>query len=72
MERPVTNWLDVASSAIRRVGYDRETRRMVIDFHDSLPHYTYCNVPESVFIDLVNASSVGRYYQSFIKDNYPC
>ncbi len=66
------NWVNVKSSAIRRIGYDSPTNRMYIDFEDSDPYYTFCRVPESVFQDFVNARSVGRYYHAHIKDKYDC
>lgn len=32
--------------------------------------YRYYNVPEHVFLGLINASSKGRYYNAYIKDRY--
>ena len=66
------NWVNVRSSAIRKIGYEAETSRMYIDFEDSDPYYTYCRVPEHVFQSFVNARSVGRFYHAQIKDNYDC
>ncbi|RBP78626.1 KTSC domain-containing protein [Marinomonas rhizomae] len=66
------NWVNVRSSAIRKIGYDASTSRMYIDFEDSDPYYTYCRVPEYVFQEFINASSVGRYYHAYIKDKYDC
>lgn len=66
------NWINVSSSAIRKIGYDGITNRMYIDFEDSDPYYTFCNVPESVFRDFISASSVGSYYHRNIKDRYQC
>lgn len=66
------NWVSVSSSAIRKIGYDASTSRMYVDFEDSDPYYTFCRVPETVFLDFINASSVGRHYHLFIKDRYDC
>jgi hypothetical protein len=66
------NWVSVRSSAIRKIGYDSSTNRMYIDFEDSDPYYTYCRVPDNVFKDFINATSVGRYYHAYIKDRYDC
>lgn len=65
-------WIQVRSSAIRKIGYESATSRMYIDFEDSDPYYTYCNVPEHVFRKFVSAHSVGRYYHDNIKDKYEC
>lgn len=68
----MTEWVNVHSSAIRRVGYDSGSMRMYIDFEDSDPVYTFCRVPERVFQEFVNARSVGGYYHAYIKDRYHC
>lgn len=56
------NWVQVNSSAIRQIGYDSSSSRMYVDFEDSDPYYTFCGVPEQVFQEFMNSSSVGRYY----------
>ncbi|WP_369128000.1 MULTISPECIES: KTSC domain-containing protein [unclassified Pseudoalteromonas] len=66
------NWINVRSSAIRKIGYDASISRMYIDFEDSDPYYNYCRVPEHVFQEFINANSVGRYYHAYIKDKYDC
>jgi hypothetical protein len=63
--------IPVRSTAISAVGYDKETKRMSIKFKQGHT-YDYCRVPESIFLGLISASSKGRYYDSFIKDNYDC
>lgn len=68
----MTEWVSVDSSAIRSIGYDSGTQQLFIDFEDSDPVYIFCNVPETVFRDFVNARSVGRYYHAHIKDQYDC
>jgi len=65
-------WVDVRSSAINKIGYESSTHTMYIDFNNSDPHYPFCNVPEEVFKEFVNASSAGRYYHDHIKDRYEC
>lgn len=66
------DWVVVRSSAIRKIGYESLTSRMYIDFEDSDPVYTFCNVPEHVFREFVSARSVGQYYHRYIKDKYDC
>lgn len=65
-------WVNVISSAIRKIGYDSTTNRMYIDFEDSDPYYTFCRVPETIFREFVSAISVGQYYHQNIKDKYDC
>ena len=66
------NWINVRSTAVRKIGYDSSNSRMYIDFEDSEPYYTYCRVPENVFNSFVSAGSVGSYYHRYIKDRYDC
>lgn len=66
------DWVNVRSSAIRKIGYDASVSRMHIDFEDSHPYYTFCRVPEHVFREFISAGSVGRYYHQHIKDKYDC
>lgn len=65
-------WVNVNSTAIRRIGYDALTMQMYIDFEDSAPYYTFCEVPEGVVRKFASASSVGKYYHQYIKDRYSC
>lgn len=68
----MTEWVNVNSNAIRRIGYDAAANRMYIDFESSDPVYTFCRVPESVFREFIHAHSVGQYYHRYIKDRYDC
>lgn len=68
----MTEWVAVRSSAIGAIGYERETRRMYVDFHDSSPVYIFCEVPEAVFRQFVSAPSIGRFYHRHVRDRYPC
>ncbi len=63
-------WVNVRSSAIRKIGYDSSSNQMYIDFEDSDPFYTYCRVPENIFKSFITARSVGGYYHQHIKDRY--
>lgn len=68
----MTEWVNVRSTAIRRIGYDSTSMRMYIDFEDSDPVYIFCRVPEYVFQEFVNSSSKGQHYHRCIKDRYDC
>ncbi|MCB8877615.1 KTSC domain-containing protein [Acidisoma silvae] len=58
------------SKAIASADYDPTTRRLVIQFRDGWKHYTYYNVPASVYQGLLQAPSAGRYVDTQIKPYY--
>lgn len=60
--------IKVQSSNLDLVGYDKETKSLVIKFHNG--SYKYFGVPKQIFLNLLNASSKGRYHNDFIKDVY--
>jgi hypothetical protein len=57
----------VNSSAIRAVGFDGDT--LTVEFHTGRT-YDHPGVPESVFLGLMSASSMGRYYNLYIRGRY--
>jgi hypothetical protein len=68
----MTEWMDVDSEAIRRVGYETSTMKMYIDFENSDSVYTFCRVPEDVFRSFLASSSKGQFYHQTIKGKYDC
>jgi KTSC domain len=58
----------VHSSAIRAVGYAGGT--LAVLFHTSDIVYAHPHVPLSVFHGLMAASSMGNYYNQFIRGKY--
>jgi len=63
-------WHTVASSAINRNGYDKDSLLLYVDFKDSTPQYVYRGVPMVIFKTFLNAPSKGSYYHNFIKDRF--
>ena len=61
---PVSN-----SSNVRAIGYDRKHRALEIEFHNGAV-YQYFDVPEDVYLGLLNASSVGGYLAAEVKGYY--
>jgi hypothetical protein len=57
------------SSAIERVGYNAETRRLSIWFKGGR-RYIYSDVPAEVYEDLCGASSAGRFVCQCIKGKF--
>ncbi|RYH00406.1 MAG: KTSC domain-containing protein [Alphaproteobacteria bacterium] len=60
----------VDSSNIERIGYDSNSSTLRIEFKSNRT-YDYANVPENIFNELRNASSVGGYLAKNIKNIYP-
>jgi hypothetical protein len=61
--------IPVDSSNLSAVGYDSTTKIMHIRFNSGRL-YAYYNVPESIYRELMNAESLGRYFNSLIKGFY--
>lgn len=59
----------VSSSNLESVGYDSNDEILEIKFHSG-GIYQYLNVPFEKYKSLMNASSKGSYFASFIKDRY--
>jgi hypothetical protein len=51
------------------VGYDRDGLVLETEL-TSGAIYQYFDVPESVFLELMNADSLGKYYNKNIRNNY--
>ena len=58
------------SSFIRRVCYDRKELYMIIRLNDT--YYHYCEIDSRTVQNLMAAPSMGRYYNSAIKENFDC
>lgn len=59
----------VRSSVLVSVGYDRDTRVLETEL-ESGRVYRYFDVPESVFLELMAADSLGTYYNLNIRNGY--
>lgn len=59
----------VSSSHLAAVGYEPSSLTLEIEFKDGSV-YQYFDVPEFEYYELVNSSSVGRYFHSNIEDHY--
>jgi hypothetical protein len=59
----------VQSNAIASVGYDREHATLEIEFVEG-DVYRYYAVPRRVHQELLAADSLGRYFQTHIRDQY--
>ena len=59
----------VASSCLTDIGYDHEARVLMLGFqHGGV--YRYRDVPPFVFEGLMNAASLGQYFQRHVRGSY--
>jgi len=58
----------VNSSSIRAVGYDGHT--LAVQFHTSDTVYEHHGVPYSVYAGLIQAASMGAFYNRHIRGRY--
>jgi hypothetical protein len=56
----------VRSSAIDAIGYDDSTGTLVVRFKDG-GTYEYSDVPKTRYVELMTASSLGSYFDRFIR-----
>lgn len=56
----------VTSSQIKSVGYDPASRTLEVEFTKGAV-YQYFDVPEAMYRDLIEAESIGKYFNQFIK-----
>ena len=60
----------VASSNIASIGYDETTQTLEVEFFNGTI-YQYYNVPPNMNEQLMQASSKGRFLNTYIKNAYP-
>ena len=63
------NRTPVESRTIRSIGFDRDTRSLEVEFRSG-SIYTYADVPESLYLDLLHAESKGRFFTDHIRENF--
>jgi hypothetical protein len=62
----------VDSTCFESVGYDDNEEVLYVRFLDSGSVYAYYGVPYYEYDELVNADSIGGYYNDYIKGQYDC
>lgn len=60
----------VDSSNIESIGYDENSLTLEVEFKGGSV-YEYSGVPEHIYIELKEASSVGSYFNQNIRNDYP-
>lgn len=62
----------VSSSNLASVGYDPSSETLEVEFVNTGKVYEYYNVPPFEFDRLLEASSIGQYFNANIRNSYPC
>ena len=60
--------IPVNSSSIRAVGW--AGNHLFVQFHTSDTIYSHPGVPYSVYVEFMNAASMGAYYNQHIRGHY--
>lgn len=60
----------VDSSMITRVDYDSNSGTLEIEFKNGGAVWQYYDVQESIYYELISASSIGKYFINNIKGQY--
>ena len=61
--------VSVISTELRSIGYDEESSTLEVEFHRR-GTYQYFGVTKETYLELMSASSKGRYFNSWIRDAY--
>lgn len=59
----------VQSSMIASLGYEADTSILEVEFNSRVV-WQYYDVPESVYYDMMNSGSIGKFFHSNIKGQY--
>lgn len=62
----------VSSSNLASVGYDPNSETLEVEFVSTGKVYEYYNVPQFEYDRLMEASSIGQYFNAQIRNAYPC
>lgn len=64
-----TKLVPVSSKSIHHVGYDPDMQRLFLDYRGGRL-YEYFDVPDELYVRLLNATSIGRFVNYAIKPHY--
>ena len=59
-----------SSSLVKDMYYDKKNKYLLVRLKST--YYHYCSIPSSVVTQWKQSSSLGRYYNSYIRGNYDC
>jgi len=61
---------NVVSSNIAQIGHEPSENKLIVRFKSGA-YYQYDGVSEQVYNNMITAQSVGKYFQTYIKNVYP-
>jgi hypothetical protein len=67
---PMTNPVEVRSSSLARLSYDRRQATLQVEFRDGT-QYQYSGVPLRTYQSLLQANSKGSYFNHYIRSRFP-
>jgi len=62
--------VELVSSSLQSASFDAESLTLMVNFHDG-SQYAYIGVPLSTFQQLLAAESKGRFFNQFIRTQFP-
>lgn len=62
----------VSSSSLASVGYDPDSETLEVEFVVSGKVYEYYNVPQFMYDRMLEASSIGQFFNAEVRNAYPC
>ena len=62
----------VSSSMIASIGYSPDSETLEVEFLKTGRVYEYYNVPPFMYDRLMEAASIGIFFNAEIKEAYPC
>ena len=60
----------VESTAIKSIGYNEDKQLLEVEIVETGRIYKYFDVPLEEYLDLLDAKSLGEYYNRVIKEKY--
>ena len=63
---------EVDSTCFSEVGYDAGQELLLVRFRNSGSLYSYGPISQEEYNAFISSSSLGKYYNSYIKGNYEC
>jgi len=67
---PIPNPVEVRSSSLARLSYDRQQATLQVEFRDGTL-YQYSGVPLRTYQSLLQADSKGSYFNHYIRSRFP-
>ncbi len=62
----------VSSSSLASVGYDQNSETLEVEFLKTGKVYEYYNVPQFMYDRMLEAPSIGIFFNAEIKNSYAC